>query len=167
MLILVISINLTDSQSLTNNTLVADQIVTQLIEAVKKKDKKGAPVKPFQAKNHLWLFVNCLVENPTFDSQTEETMTLRASAFGSKFSVSEDFMKKGNPFCSTVEFESHLNISDTTVMKSGVVENILKFVHFKESQMLKKTDGAKKSRISGIVKLGMPYIIFSAMQFLD
>ncbi len=68
------------------------------VEAVKKKDKKGAPVKPFQAKNHLWLFVNCLVENPTFDSQTKETMTLRAGAFGSKFTVSDDFMKKGNYF---------------------------------------------------------------------
>jgi DNA topoisomerase-2 len=29
----------------------------------------------------------------------------------------------------------------------------LKFVHFKENQMLKKTDGAKKMRISGITKL--------------
>lgn len=118
----------------THVNYVADQIVSQLIEAVKKKDKKGAPVKPFQAKNHLWLFVNCSIENPTFDSQTKETMTLRASSFGSKFSVGEDFMKK--------------------VMRSGVVDNILKFVHFKENQMLKKTDGAKKTRISGITKLG-------------
>ena len=116
------------------HSTVADQIVTQLIEAVKKKDKKGVPVKPFQAKNHIWLFVNCLVENPTFDSQTKETMTLRSSAFGSKYVVPEDFMKK--------------------VLKSGIVDNIMKFVHFKENQMLKKTDGAKKSRISGIVKLG-------------
>jgi len=117
----------------THVNYIADQIVTQLIEAVKKKDKKGAPVKPFQAKNHLWIFVNCSIENPTFDSQTKETMTLRASAFGSKFKVGEDFMKK--------------------VMRSGVVDNILKFVHFKENQMLKKTDGAKKTRISGITKL--------------
>ena len=74
---------------------VADQIVSNLIEAVKKKDKKGVPVKPFQVKNHLWLFVNALIENPAFDSQTKENMTLRASAFGSKFNISEDFMKKG------------------------------------------------------------------------
>ena len=44
-------------------------------------------------------------------------------------------------------------------MKSGVVDNILKFVHFKENQMLKKTDGAKKTRISGIVKLGKNSLI--------
>ncbi len=79
----------------THVTSVADQIVTQLIEAVKKKDKKGVPLKPFQAKNHLWLFVNSAIVNPTFDSQTKETMTLRQSAFGSKPVLTEDFMKKG------------------------------------------------------------------------
>ena len=30
------------------------------------------------------VFVNCLVENPAFDSQTKENMTLKQSAFGSK-----------------------------------------------------------------------------------
>lgn len=28
-------------------------------------------VKPFQIKGHLWIFVNALIENPTFDSQTK------------------------------------------------------------------------------------------------
>ncbi|KAI8819632.1 DNA topoisomerase [Fimicolochytrium jonesii] len=112
---------------------VADQLVTSLIEAVKKKDKKGVPLKPFQAKNHLWVFVNCSIENPAFDSQTKENMTLRQSAFGSKCGVTDDFMKK--------------------VMKSGVVENILSFARFKQDQLLKKTDGAKRTRITGLAKL--------------
>jgi DNA topoisomerase-2 len=75
---------------------VVDQLVSTLIEAVKKKDKKMAPIKPFQAKNHLWVFVNCLIENPSFDSQTKENMTLRVSAFGSKCDIQEDYHKKGN-----------------------------------------------------------------------
>lgn len=79
----------------THVTYVADQVVGSLLEAVKKKDKKGVPLKPFQAKNHLWVFVNCLVENPSFDSQTKENMTLRTSAFGSKCSLNEEFIKKG------------------------------------------------------------------------
>ncbi len=74
---------------------VADQIVEQLVEAVTKKDKKGVPLKKHQAKNHLWMFVNCAIVNPTFDSQTKETMTLRQSSFGSKPILSEEFMKKG------------------------------------------------------------------------
>lgn len=116
----------------THVSYVADQIVSALVDAVKKKNK-AAPVKPFQVKNHLFVFVNCLVENPTFDSQTKENMTLRQSAFGSKCEIGEDFMKK--------------------VLKSGVIENILSWAKFKQDQLLKKTDGAKKSRLSGITKL--------------
>ena len=48
----------------------------------------------FQVKNHLWVFVNCLIENPTFDSQTKENMTLQAKSFGSKCDLKEDFLKK-------------------------------------------------------------------------
>ena len=52
----------------------------------------------FQVKNHLWVFVNCLIENPTFDSQTKENMTLQAKSFGSKCSLSESFANKVNLF---------------------------------------------------------------------
>lgn len=78
----------------THVNYISDQIVTKLIDAVKKKNK-AAPLKPFQVKNHMWMFVNCLIENPTFDSQTKENMTLRSSAFGSKAGPTEDFIKKG------------------------------------------------------------------------
>lgn len=112
---------------------VATQIVSALVEAVKKKSKDMASIKPFQVKNHLSLFINCLVENPTFDSQTKENMSLRQSAFGSKCDIGDEFMKK--------------------VLKSGVLENIMTWAKFKQDQALKKTDGAKRSRLSGIAKL--------------
>lgn len=73
---------------------IADQVAKGLIVQIQKKNK-GATVKPAQIKNHMWIFVNSLVENPTFDSQTKETLTLPASKFGSKPAVSEEFMKKG------------------------------------------------------------------------
>lgn len=47
-----------------------------------------------QVKNHMWLFVNCLVENPTFDSQTKENMTLQQKSFGSTCPLSEKFIKQ-------------------------------------------------------------------------
>ena len=37
--------------------------------------------------------------------------------------------------------------------KSGVVENLLSWADFKQSKDLKKTDGAKRQRITGITKL--------------
>lgn len=42
----------------------------------------------------MWLFVNCLIENPTFDSQTKENMTLQQKSFGSKCPLSEKFIKQ-------------------------------------------------------------------------
>jgi DNA topoisomerase-2 len=73
---------------------VAQQIITKLVDDVKKRNK-AAQVKPHQIKQHMWIFVNALIENPAFDSQTKENMTLRPSLFGSKCSLSDDFIKKG------------------------------------------------------------------------
>lgn len=59
----------------THVNMVADQITKNVIESINKKNK-GATVKPAQIKNHMWIFVNALIENPTFDSQTKDTLTL-------------------------------------------------------------------------------------------
>ena len=73
---------------------VADQVIKSIIESIKKKNKTGIDIKAHQVKQHLWLFVNSLIVNPTFDSQTKETMTLVVKDFGSKCSLTEDFKKK-------------------------------------------------------------------------
>jgi len=79
----------------THVNYITDQIAKNLVAAISKKNK-AATVKPAQIKNHMWIFVNALIENPTFDSQTKETLTLPSTKFGSKPHLSEDFMKKGN-----------------------------------------------------------------------
>ncbi|KAF7239114.1 DNA topoisomerase 2-alpha, partial [Varanus komodoensis] len=113
---------------------VADQIVNKLIDIVKKKNKGGVGVKPFQVKNHMWVFVNCLIENPTFDSQTKENMTLQTKAFGSTCKLSEKFIK-GAVGC-------------------GIVESILNWVRFKaQNQLNKKCSAVKHTRIKGVPKL--------------
>lgn len=88
----------------THVNYITDQIVKELTPIVTKKNK-AAPVKAHQIKAHLWVFVNALIENPTFDSQTKENHTLAASKFGSKAQLSPKFMK--------------------SVAKSGIVDNIL------------------------------------------
>lgn len=113
---------------------VCDAIVKQLIDVIKKKNKGGLQVKPFQIKNHMWLFVNCLIVNPTFDSQTKENMTLQAKSFGSKCSLSEKFINN--------------------VTKSGIVEAILTWAKVKaETQLQKSCSGKKQNKIKGIPKL--------------
>ncbi|CAJ0836243.1 12715_t:CDS:10, partial [Entrophospora sp. SA101] len=73
---------------------VIDQIVTKLIECIEKKNK-DLKVKHFQIKNHIWVFVNCLIENPAFDSQTKEIMTLKHHSFRPKCRIDDNFIKKG------------------------------------------------------------------------
>ncbi|XP_005721681.1 DNA topoisomerase 2-alpha isoform X1 [Pundamilia nyererei] len=113
---------------------VADQVVSKLIEVVKKKNKAGVTVKPFQVKNHMWLFVNCLIENPTFDSQTKENMTLQQKSFGSKCPLSDKFIKQAT--------------------SCGIVESIMNWVKFKaQSQLNKKCSAVKHTKIKGVPKL--------------
>uniref|UniRef100_A0A669D4Y0 DNA topoisomerase 2 n=1 Tax=Oreochromis niloticus TaxID=8128 RepID=A0A669D4Y0_ORENI len=113
---------------------VADQVVSKLIEVVKKKNKAGVTVKPFQVKNHMWLFVNCLIENPTFDSQTKENMTLQQKSFGSKCPLSEKFIKQAT--------------------SCGIVESIMNWVKFKaQTQLNKKCSAVKHTKIKGVPKL--------------
>ncbi|SJX63744.1 probable DNA topoisomerase II [Sporisorium reilianum f. sp. reilianum] len=111
---------------------VADQVISRLIDHV-KKDKKTGKVMPNQVRQQLWVFVNCQIVNPTFDGQTKETLTLKQSAFGSKWTLTDEFARK--------------------VIKSGVVDNIVSFARFKQDQALKKTDGHKRTRITNIPKL--------------
>jgi DNA gyrase/topoisomerase IV subunit B len=78
----------------THVDYVTNQIANHVMAAVNKKNK-NANLKAHNVKSHLWVFVNALVDNPAFDSQTKETLTTRQSSFGSKCELSEDFLKKG------------------------------------------------------------------------
>ena len=112
---------------------VADMIVKQVLETIKKKNKGGVNIKPFQVKNHMWVFINCLIVNPTFDSQTKENMTLQMKSFGSKCVLPEKFI--------------------AGVVKSGIVESVLTWAKFKAQTDLAKTSGSKKLKLKGIPKL--------------
>lgn len=112
----------------THVNYISDQICNKLADALKKKNKTGATLKAAQIKNHIFLFVNSQIVNPAFTSQTKEQLTTRPSQFGSKCVVSDDFLKK--------------------VMKTRVMDDILHFAEKKADQILKKTDGNRRSRMN-------------------
>ena len=60
----------------THVQYITDQITTAITKTLRKKFKK-LNVKPYQIKNHLWIFINSMIVNPAFDSQTKETLTLK------------------------------------------------------------------------------------------
>ncbi|KAI9710070.1 MAG: DNA topoisomerase 2 [Chrysothrix sp. TS-e1954] len=112
----------------THVNYVSDQIVSKLLEIVKKKNKGGVQLKPAQVRNHIFLFINCLIVNPAFTSQTKEQLTTKSSQFGSKCTVSEKFLKD--------------------IAKSSAVDNILHFADKKADQVLKKSDGNRRTRMN-------------------
>ncbi|XP_054812803.1 DNA topoisomerase 2 [Prosopis cineraria] len=116
----------------THVDYITNQITNYVMNKVNKK-KKDANVKAHNVKNHLWVFVNALIDNPAFDSQTKETLTTRQNSFGSKCDVPESMLKE--------------------VSNSGIVDTLLSWADFKQSKDLKKSDGTKTQRVRGIVKL--------------
>ena len=113
----------------THVNYIADQISNKLMDVVKKRSKKegGAALKSTQVRNHIFIFVNSLIVNPAFTSQTKEQLTTKSSQFGSKCTVSDDFLKK--------------------IAKTEVVNNILHFAQQKADQILKKSDGGRRNRM--------------------
>ncbi|KAJ2880926.1 DNA topoisomerase 2, partial [Coemansia asiatica] len=114
----------------THVNYIADQIIKSFINTTKKGKTQ---IKPHQVKNNMWLFVNSKIVNPAFDSQTKETLTLRVSAFGSKCEISEDFMKG--------------------VLKTDLKEFVDMMIKRKDERDMRKTDGTRTSRLTGIDKL--------------
>ena len=94
----------------THVNYIVDQVVSKLLESAKKKNKGGMDLKPFHIKGHLWVFVNCQIENPSFDSQTKENMTLKVKSFGSTCSLSDKFIKQ---VCPTAAYDMHTSQSAT------------------------------------------------------
>ncbi|KAA8571861.1 hypothetical protein EYC84_001818 [Monilinia fructicola] len=113
----------------THVNYIADQICEKLLEVVKKRNPKGAALKSNQVRNHIFLFVNCLITNPAFTSQTKEQLTTRKQQFGSKCVLTDEFLKK--------------------IGKTEAVENILNFAAKKADQELAKSDSAKGLAVAG------------------
>ncbi|KAK5108149.1 DNA topoisomerase 2 [Meristemomyces frigidus] len=107
---------------------IADQICDKLEEIVNKKNKGGVKLKKAQIRNHIFLFVNALIVNPAFTSQTKEQLTTKPSAFGSKPQVSEKFLKE--------------------IAKTEAVTNILHFAQQKADKVLSKSDGNRRQRMN-------------------
>lgn len=111
----------------THVNYISDQITQSLLKALDKK-KKGHSLKQNHLRNHIFIFVNCLVNNPAFTSQTKEQMTTKVSQFGSRCVLGDDFLKK--------------------IAKSDAIQNIMEFAEKKADKLMSKSDGSKRSRVS-------------------
>jgi DNA topoisomerase-2 len=116
----------------THVDAVTNQVVGHIVDYL--ETKKKVKVKPSLVKDHLAIFITSMIENPSFTSQTKETLTTKSSAFGSSPKLSEECLKK-------------------VVSKLAIVPKILEAQSAKDAKDNSKTDGKKQSRITGIPKL--------------
>jgi DNA topoisomerase-2 len=106
-----------------------DKIVKVLCDAI-VADKRCATLKPAQIKASLFVFVRAVIINPTFSSQTKAECT---SKIVEAIDLKPKFVKD--------------------VLATGVLDDLVSKGLSQVEKELKKTDGSKKSRITGIPKL--------------
>ena len=108
-----------------------EDITSQIVSHVSMflETKKKIKVKPALIRESIAVFINCLVENPAFSSQTKEVMTTKTN-----FKLPEDFLKK-------------------IVAKLGIVDKVMAQQNIKDNKENTKTDGKKQSKLTGIPKL--------------
>lgn len=111
---------------------IVDNIVKQLDATIKKKEK-NIKIKPSQIKENIVIFIDSVIENPSFTSQTKEVLKTKFADFGSSCELSDKFINK--------------------LAKSGIVEQVISLAKFKQESGLKKTDGKKTKKVKDIPKL--------------
>ncbi len=110
---------------------VIEQITKGLVNYI--KEKKKVNVKAQYIRDNLSIYVDSVIEDPAFSSQTKEYLTSKVVNFGSKWEMDSGFIKQ---------------LADT-----GIVDEVVKFAQFKEMTGLNKTDGKKVNSLRGIEKL--------------
>ena len=103
--------------------------ITDIIQA----KNKNVTIKTQYVKDNLMLFLKCSIENPEFTSQAKEEHITKVTKFGSRCILTDEIIKK--------------------IIKLGITERVLIEAEAKSRKALNKTDGKKKTRITGIPKL--------------
>ena len=96
---------------------IVGQIRDGLVEYIKKKKK--VQVKPATIRNELYVFLKSTITNPSFDSQTKETLTTPATKFGSSATIDDKMIDK--------------------IAKVGIMERIMNAVENKTNKDFQKT----------------------------
>jgi len=105
---------------------ILNQIITSISMHIKTKYK--LQVKAPLIKEHIDIFVNATIVNPEFPSQTKSKLTSKPAKFGSTCEIPKAFID--------------------SLIKSGLIDLVVKNAQFKEQSQLNKTDGKKTSMLN-------------------
>jgi DNA topoisomerase-2 len=90
---------------------ILNQIISKMREFFQKKHK--VDVRPSELKNHMMIFLDAEVINPTFNSQTKEKLITESKDFGTEYAISDKFIN--------------------AILKSEIVNSILDWIQQKKT----------------------------------
>jgi DNA topoisomerase-2 len=112
----------------THVDYIMNQIISSLRDFFLKKHK--VDVKPSELKNHMFLFLNSTVINPSFSSQTKEKLITEVKDFGATFEVSTKFIQ--------------------SILKSDIVNSVLDWIQQKKNAEDNKLQRELNKKLSKI-----------------
>lgn len=112
----------------THVDYIMNQIITELRGFFAKKHK--VDVKPSELKQHMFLFLNSTIINPSFSSQTKEKLITEVKEFGTTFEVSPKMIQ--------------------SILKSEIVNSILDWIQQKKSAEDSKLQRELNKKLSKI-----------------
>lgn len=124
----------------THESHVINNVVQRVIKYINAQKKyEKLKISPANVKQYLTFFINCVIEDPKFSSQTKEYMESKVASW----TVSN-------------HKDARCNFSDEFIellCKSGLQKEVVELSEFKENKGLSKTDGKKVGRLSDVEKL--------------
>jgi DNA topoisomerase II len=147
----------------------ADYVVNQITSSIRKKieaKNKDLVIKPIMIKENLIFFIDAVIVNPEFDTQTKECLTTKSSKFGSTYTAPDNFLNKilktgvVEQIISNANQKAIANLNKNTKKKSTVsYEKLSDATHAKKCDgsctlILTEGDSAKTFALSGLNKCG-------------
>ena len=132
----------------THVDYIINQITPTLREKISKKYKTD--ILPGQIKNHLFLFVNSTIFNPSFSSQTKEKLITDVKNFGTEFKLTDKFINqiyKSEITNSITDWLDQKKLADEKKAEREVNKTIAK-VKVKKLVDCKWAGGLKKNKTS-------------------
>ena len=118
----------------THLNVIIQQIAKKIMDKI-ENDYPDLAISVTQSmvRRHLCVFVNALIENPTFDSQMKEALTSSPSNFGSRYILPEKFLNE-------------LVKDEDSQQGPGIVEEIVRTARSRQQASLMKEIRGGKSR---------------------
>ena len=110
---------------------IQNQVTKAVADRLKKTSKTPVPSRLIE--DHYSVVVSCLVDNPTFGSQSKDALTLPATQFGSQWELDEKLVQR--------------------LQKSSLVAAVRTTLDQKMEKSLAKINGKKSGRLVGVPKL--------------